>query len=95
MMCGDGINDSVSLVTANIGVSVSSGTDIARDSAQVIIMNDNLERINDLLDISSKTVRNIKQKSILGVFLQCMYDSNCSRNFTTIRNHTKSNDSSV
>lgn len=45
MMCGDGINDSVSLVTANIGVSVSSGTDIARDSAQVIIMNDNLERI--------------------------------------------------
>lgn len=61
MMCGDGINDSVSLVTANIGVSVSSGTDIARDSAQVVIINDNLERINDLLDISSKTVRNIKQ----------------------------------
>lgn len=54
-------NDSVSLVTANIGVSVSSGTDIARDSAQVVIINDNLERINDLLDISSKTVRNIKQ----------------------------------
>ena len=73
MMCGDGINDSVSLVTANIGVSVSSGTDIARDSAQVIIMNDNLERINDLLDISNKTVRNIKQNLFCAFFYNvCM-----------------------
>lgn len=59
MMCGDGINDSVSLVKADIGVSVSSGTDIAMDSAQVVIMNDNLDRINDLISISSKTIRNI------------------------------------
>lgn len=59
MMCGDGINDSVSLVKADIGVSVSSGTDIAMDSAQVVIMNDNLNRINDLIRISSKTIRNI------------------------------------
>ena len=59
MMCGDGINDSVSLVKADIGVSVSSGTDIAMDSAQVIIMNDDLDRINDLISISSKTIRNI------------------------------------
>ena len=73
MMCGDGINDSVSLVTANIGVSVSSGTDIARDSAQVVIMNDNLERINDLLDISNKTVRNIKQNLFWAFFYNvCM-----------------------
>ena len=73
MMCGDGINDSVSLVTANIGVSVSSGTDIARDSAQVVIINDNLERINDLLDISSKTVRNIKQNLFWAFFYNvCM-----------------------
>lgn len=59
MMCGDGINDSVSLVKADIGVSISSGTDIAMDSAQVVIMNDNLDRINDLIRISSKTIRNI------------------------------------
>ena len=73
MMCGDGINDSVSLVTANIGVSVSSGTDIARDSAQVVIINDNLERINDLLDISSKTVRNMKQNLFWAFFYNvCM-----------------------
>ena len=59
MMCGDGINDSVSLVTADIGVSVSSGTDIAMDSSQVVLMSDNLEKIDDLIDISKKTIRNI------------------------------------
>ena len=73
MMCGDGINDSVSLVKADIGVSVSSGTDIAMDSAQVVIMNDNLERIDDLIDISTKTIRNIKQNLFWAFFYNiCM-----------------------
>lgn len=61
LMCGDGINDSISLVNADIGVSISSATDIARDSSSVVIMNDNLDRINDLINISDKTIRNIKQ----------------------------------
>ncbi len=61
MMCGDGINDSVSLVTADIGVSISTGTDIAMDSSSVVLMNDDLSKINDLLKISSRTIRNIKQ----------------------------------
>jgi len=73
MMCGDGINDSISLVKADIGVSVSSGTDIARDSAQVVIMNDNLKRINDVIEISKKTVRNIKQNLFWAFFYNiCM-----------------------
>ena len=73
MMCGDGINDSVSLVKADIGVSVSSGTDIAMDSAQVVIMNDNLDRINDLIDISARTIRNITQNLFWAFFYNiCM-----------------------
>ena len=73
MMCGDGINDSVSLVKADIGVSVSSGTDIAMDSAQVVIMNDNLDRINDLIRISARTIRNIKQNLFWAFFYNvCM-----------------------
>lgn len=73
MMCGDGINDSVSLVKADIGVSVSSGTDIAMDSAQVVIMNDNLDRINDLIRISSKTIRNISANLFWAFFYNiCM-----------------------
>ena len=92
MMCGDGINDSVSLVTADIGVSVSSGTDIAMDSSQVILMNDNLEKIDDLIEISRKTIRKYKAKFVLGIFLQYLYDSYCLWYFTTIRNYYESND---
>lgn len=73
MMCGDGINDSVSLVTADIGVSISNGTDIAMDSANVILMNDNLEKINDLIYISQRTIRNIKQNLFWAFFYNiCM-----------------------
>lgn len=73
MMCGDGINDSVSLVKSDIGVSISSGTDIAIDSAQVVIMNDNLEKIIDLINISSKAISNIKQNLFWAFFYNiCM-----------------------
>ncbi len=78
MMCGDGINDSVSLVTADIGVSVSSGTDIAMDSSQVVLMNDNLEKIDDLIEISRKTMRNIKQNLFWAFFYNiCMIPIAC------------------
>ena len=78
MMCGDGINDSVSLVTADIGVSVSTGTDIAMDSAGIVIMNDNLNRINDLIEISHKTIRNIKQNLFWAFFYNiCMIPIAC------------------
>lgn len=78
MMCGDGINDSVSLVTADIGVSVSSGTDIAMDSSNVVLMNDNLEKIEDLISISEKTIRNIKQNLFWAFFYNiCMIPIAC------------------
>ena len=78
MMCGDGINDSVSLVTADIGVSISSGTDIAMDSAEVVLMNDNLEKIEELIEISRKTIRNIKQNLFWAFFYNiCMVPIAC------------------
>ena len=78
IMCGDGINDSISLVTADIGVSISSGTDIAMDSASVILMNDNIEKINELIDISTKTIRNIKQNLFWVFFYNiCMIPIAC------------------
>lgn len=78
MMCGDGINDSVSLVTADIGVSVSNGTDIAIDSANVVLMNNNLDRINDLIQISEKTIKNIKQNLFWAFFYNiCMIPIAC------------------
>lgn len=78
MMCGDGINDSVSLVAADIGVSVSSGTDIAMDSSNVVLMNDNIEKIEDLISISEKTIRNIKQNLFWAFFYNiCMIPIAC------------------
>ena len=61
IMCGDGINDSVSLVASDIGISISNGTDIAIDSAKVVLMNDDLNKINELINISKRTIKNIKQ----------------------------------
>lgn len=73
MMIGDGINDAPSLATANIGVSVSSGTDIANNSADVILMNDNLINLLNLITISNKTIRNIKQNLFWAFFYNiCM-----------------------
>ena len=72
-MCGDGINDSVSLVTADIGISISTGTDIAMDSSSVVIMNENLDKINDLISISKKAIINIKQNLFWAFFYNiCM-----------------------
>lgn len=78
LMCGDGINDSVSLVTADIGVSIATGTDIAMNSASVVLMSDNLERLNDLLEISRKTTNNIKQNLFWAFFYNiCMIPIAC------------------
>ena len=68
LMCGDGINDSPALATADIGVSVNSGTDIAMDSSDVILMKNDLSKILDLITISKKTIRNIKQNLFWAFF---------------------------
>ena len=72
MMCGDGINDSPALATANIGVSVNSGTDIAMDSSDVILTKNDLKSILNLIHISKKTVRNIKQNLFWAFFYNCL-----------------------
>ena len=68
LMCGDGINDSPSLALSDIGVSIHSATDIAMDSADVILSRDNLMDIVNLIEISKKTIRNIKQNLFWAFF---------------------------
>ena len=61
MMVGDGINDAPSLASSDIGVSLSGATDIAGDSADVILVQDDLSKIIMLFRISKKTMKIIKQ----------------------------------
>ncbi len=68
MMCGDGINDSPALATANIGVSVKSGTDIAMDSSDVILTKNDLNSITRLINTSKRTMKIIKQNLFWAFF---------------------------
>ena len=68
IMCGDGINDSPALASADIGISLNTGTDIAMDSSDVILIKDDLLSIVDLINISKKTVRIIKQNLFWAFF---------------------------
>ena len=72
MMCGDGINDSPALAIADIGVSVKSGADIAMDSSDVILIKNDLNSIINLINISQKTVKNIKQNLFWAFFYNCL-----------------------
>ena len=69
-MCGDGINDSISLVNADIGIAISQGTDISIDSANVVLLNEDLLKISELIKISRKTIKIIKQN----LFWACIYN---------------------
>lgn len=68
MMCGDGINDSPALSRSDIGVSIKSGTDIARDSSDVILTQNDLVSILKLINISKKTIKIIKENLFWAFF---------------------------
>lgn len=68
IMVGDGINDAPALVNTTIGISVNDGTDVAMDSADVILMNNDISNILDLIKISKKAYLIIKENLFWAFF---------------------------
>ena len=72
MFVGDGINDSVSIKQADIGVALNSGSDITKDAGDIILINNQLSSVLKSINLSSKTMTTIKQNLFWAFFYNAL-----------------------